>query len=360
MEMAALTLFGLTVLAVCADPDFVSRPRDLHVVEIFAGVGSVVLAARQAGLQAVAFDKSRVLGRTDDPEGPTCEDLTTRRGFLNAVGLVIRLRVGGLLWLAPACASWVWLNLSNTRRSVANDYYGDMRYPPVADGNLLAEISAFLIELAARRLVAASVENPVNSLIWKFPPMSAVLSRFGMVSSLCYRCAYDCSPEPRISKVYKFFATGSWILGTRKACTCNGEHLRLTKRWQNAQGHRKYDGTKVRLAESASYPAALGAAIVRCWLSSAESGVQTTREVPSPEILAARVGASKRLAAADWHQPAMDHRKRRRGSEERRLKPNAQSWLQPAIASPRITRAMGGLRGAAIDRKRSWIQPSVD
>ena len=98
---SALLLFGLTVSACLTDPSWLHCPRDLHVVEIFAGVASIAAAAKAAGYQAVAFDKSRVPGLTDSLSSKASEDVTCEHGFLHAFSLVMRLQVGGLLWLAP-------------------------------------------------------------------------------------------------------------------------------------------------------------------------------------------------------------------------------------------------------------------
>ena len=59
-----VTLFGLTVLA-CLDLPAFQHARDLDVVELFAGVGSIAIAAGKCGHQAVAYNKHCVPGQTD-------------------------------------------------------------------------------------------------------------------------------------------------------------------------------------------------------------------------------------------------------------------------------------------------------
>ena len=125
-------VFGYTIAFILASPLFTALPRDLDIVEICSGVGAITQAGWDAELNAAPFDKFRINGITNIIGSPHNEDLTTEPGFLNAVKLVMRLRVGGLLWLAPVCASWVYLNVSRTKRSVENDYWGDTNYPPVA------------------------------------------------------------------------------------------------------------------------------------------------------------------------------------------------------------------------------------
>lgn len=102
-------------------------------------------------------------------------------GFTNAVKLVMRLRPGGLLWMATVCSSFVFANSSNTHRNLNNpearhcnsmnimqrcqqprttiqlylDGQGDETYEPVAQGNLMAKIAAWLMVLATSRGVKA-------------------------------------------------------------------------------------------------------------------------------------------------------------------------------------------------------------
>ena len=130
----------------------------------------------------------------------------------------MRLRVGGLLWLAPICSSWGWLNVSKTKRSAANCYYGDPNYKPVCEGNHIAIVSTFLVELAIAWCVQAVLENPPGSYIWKFPPLALSLKSLGMYShtAICHRCAYEVADKPsklHLGKLYKLVATGAWIQG---------------------------------------------------------------------------------------------------------------------------------------------------
>ena len=119
---AMISLFGFTALSLLADPRFASSPRDLDIVELFSGVGSIAQAAQRLGFAAQAFDKGRCPPNSNSPLSPACEDLTVPAGFFNAAALVVRLRVGGLLWMAPVCASWVFYNVSRTKRSASNQH----------------------------------------------------------------------------------------------------------------------------------------------------------------------------------------------------------------------------------------------
>ena len=223
----ARILFGLTVLGCLVNPAF-HGPRDLDVVELFAGVAAITRAARNAGYQAEAYDKNRVLGQTDDDTDSKCEDITTEKGFLRAVSLVMRIKMAGLLFMAPVCGSWVYLNISRTKRALENQWYGDVMYEPVRQGNAMAMACAFLAELAKKRRVQVVAENPPGSSLWKFRPWARAMQSAGMTSeAICDRCAYQGRVKKggpwRIGKKYKMVATGDWIRKAERKCSCPGK-----------------------------------------------------------------------------------------------------------------------------------------
>ena len=157
-RLCTVAIFGLTLASVL-DRDNVDR--DLHLLELWSGVGSIWRAgSRRSGVKSRGFDI----------KNSEHEDITTPAGFKHAVNLVLQLVVGGLLWMAPVCSSFTFMNSSNCMRGPSNDYYGDTNYPPVIEGNLMARIAAFLFVLAWARGVDVAIENPPGSCIWKLPP----------------------------------------------------------------------------------------------------------------------------------------------------------------------------------------------
>ena len=83
-------------------------------------------------------------------------------------------------------SSWVWLNVSRTKRSADNCYKGDTKYKPVQEGNHIAILCAFLLELAFARKLQAVLENPPVSYMWKFPPTGIVLGAVGHELAHCH------------------------------------------------------------------------------------------------------------------------------------------------------------------------------
>ena len=103
-----MIVVGVTVSSVL---DSASEHRDLDVVELWSGVEAVVSAAKADGITAMLFDKFRTPSVTDTDDPDTNEDMWLEAGFRRALSLALRLRLGGLLWMAPVCSSWIFLNL---------------------------------------------------------------------------------------------------------------------------------------------------------------------------------------------------------------------------------------------------------
>ena len=268
--MACMVLFGWTVDAILEAQRWRTINRDLHVVELWCGVMSIVAAAHAGDLTAQGFDIARVPGLTDDPNSTCSEDILSQHGFENAVSLVMRLLVNGLLFMAPVCSSWIFANSSNTHRKAAN-VNGNLNYKPVADGNRMADVAAFLVELGWRRRLAVCIENPASSLLFKYAPILEVVQKYSAVVVNTPRCAFSTEAfGERYYKLYKFAAfgppndtaPGTWIQATVRSCACPfKKHVTLMHRLPNGQ----VSGKIADLQRSAAYPVALGHAIVAAW-----------------------------------------------------------------------------------------------
>ena len=100
--MVANAMFGVTLSYALAF--FATVPRDIDVFEGFAGVGAIASAATAQGFAAVAFDKFRIPGVTEQSE-----DLTTAEGFSplhEDLAVVMRLR-------SPSCTLFRTLCISS-------------------------------------------------------------------------------------------------------------------------------------------------------------------------------------------------------------------------------------------------------
>ena len=84
-RLCTFAILGLSLQSVL---DHENVNRDLHLVELWSGVGSIVRAgSRRPGVNARGFD---ILNSE-------LEDITTPAGFKRAVNLVLQLAIGGLL-----------------------------------------------------------------------------------------------------------------------------------------------------------------------------------------------------------------------------------------------------------------------
>jgi len=256
-----LMVFGMTVEDVLQSAEWAHTPRNLECVEIFAGVGPVAAAASELNLRAATYDKYRIRGSTE-----TTEDVTTQQGFRTAVGLVMRLVPAALLWLAPVCSSWGFMNSSRCKRSASNGYVGDTSYGPVIEGNAMVEASVFLMLLAVSRGARAAMENPVHNHMFRFHIVVKVMVALAMTSAIAYRCAYTSAPYGlRYKKGYRIIATGKWIRGVAARCQCpSGVHWALAVRRVGVDGKVCITGIKKRLKESGAYPLSLGRKIIAC------------------------------------------------------------------------------------------------
>jgi hypothetical protein len=192
-----LLIHGLTVRHVLTSPGWQPPCRDLDVVEVWSGCASIVHAARCKGMKAEPFDLVN---------GPG-QDILTKDGFRAAVRLAMRIRPGGLLAMGPVCSSFVFANMSNTKRK-RDQLEGDVSYPPVRDGNTMALMAAFLFQAAMSRDVRTSIENPAGSMMFSF--LDVHLAHLGELPTVIVdRCAFSDEPDgERCKKPYKFMASG--------------------------------------------------------------------------------------------------------------------------------------------------------
>lgn len=247
-------LFGRwSVSAIINDPAL-DGPRDLDVVELWAGVGAVAAAASARGLEARTFDICH---------GPD-EDITTSSGFVKAVRLVLQLKKNGLLAMAPVCSSFVFPPSSVTRRNKDN-FAGNPLVQCVRDGNLMANIAVLLLSVAVARGATAFIENPAGSMIFSY--LGTNLSRLSWLSTgYADRCAYVTKKMKLAQswkKTFKFVATDKWIVKAMRRCRCSESTRHAPLMDRDEAGN--VNGRPLDLAKSGSYPPELGRALVAAW-----------------------------------------------------------------------------------------------
>lgn len=174
-----LAMFGITLEAALRDPGHAPPARDLDVAEVFTTAQAVVKAARAAGLAAEPYDVRA--GHLD-----AC----TAEGFQQMLHLVLRVRPGGLLCIAPDCSSFGFAPRVWSCRTAAN-VEGDTSRSFVREGNLMARAAMFLFCVAVLRGVEAVMENPTGSML--FTSTSQINLVSGCSNPFCeWQCQHWC------------------------------------------------------------------------------------------------------------------------------------------------------------------------
>ena len=158
--------------------------RDLDALEVLAGRGEVSKALVLQSFQVASIDAL---------DGSAESNILSFRGFCNILRLLLRVRVGGLLWLAPPCATWIYISSSWHRRCPENRYRGNRRWLDIRESNSMAVLVAALISLATFRQVSLILEQPSSSTLFQYGPVRQALraARAGsLVTYLRSFCKY--------------------------------------------------------------------------------------------------------------------------------------------------------------------------
>jgi hypothetical protein len=141
------------LLRIMVSLSLLDLPRTpIDVLELFAGARAVTRACQAIGLVSIPFEIKI---------NPKFFDLCSPVGFLTALFLCMRLKSNGMLWLAPVCSSWVFMNRGTSQRSWWNPL-GQDTYESVRQGNLQVSrcmLLVRLVEAAAPSGVRASMSN---------------------------------------------------------------------------------------------------------------------------------------------------------------------------------------------------------
>jgi len=122
----------------------------VNAVELFAGRMRLSKALCRKGLFVLPYDCLSVWKRMD---------LCTDFGFALALWFVMCLQPGGLLWLAPVCTSWTFVNRWTSGRNPIL-IEGDATLEYVRLANLMVSRCALLIWVAEAKMCSWVVEQP--------------------------------------------------------------------------------------------------------------------------------------------------------------------------------------------------------
>jgi fatty acid desaturase len=99
----------------------------LQCLETFAGARSICRGFDRLGFRSKSFE---ILDRD------TTENWCGRVGFLHLLAALLMMQLGGLLWMAPVCTTWVWLSRATYGRHFT-DAEGWTRIPKVQAANCM-------------------------------------------------------------------------------------------------------------------------------------------------------------------------------------------------------------------------------
>ncbi len=244
-------LFLLAQVPGCHD----HLPQGVHAVEFFAGKHRICKAFRMKGAQSIPYDKYTIDNRMD---------MNSSVGFALALLLVLAVRPGGLIWMAPVCSSWVFINRSTSMRSALNPC-GDRSLPHVADGNLQAPRVALLAWLAAARGCSWVLEQPRSSILWHHPRFQLLLHHLQVFRApLCLGDFGAATEKP----IY-LWSSHAWIQEVRpRGRKAKAKHTTCQQR-RDANGKLVVDGGRL-LKSSQTYPRAFGQAVASALLTHME------------------------------------------------------------------------------------------
>jgi len=151
----------------------VNHTKDLEVLECFCGVQSIIRGAEYLMGKGLGID---ILSPNAEPQPH--RNIGTLRGFLLALRTLVRVKVGGLLWLAPPCSSWVWISRGTNKRSVHNPL-GDEGQSSVRFNNRLVSRLVVLLKLARYLGVFWIIEQPSSSLLFEHPKLARAAKQLG-------------------------------------------------------------------------------------------------------------------------------------------------------------------------------------
>jgi hypothetical protein len=154
--------------------------RDLDFLEVFCGQGNLNKAFVDGGFQAIGIDREH---------GPE-QDIGNVVGLTFLVRSVMRLKAGGLLWLAPPCKNWVFLSSPQHKRKKSNGFLGENPNFTSKEANSLLYIMAAVIRLAVARGVHFILEQPIDSQMMKTACMEKAIRMTHAQTIVTYLAAF--------------------------------------------------------------------------------------------------------------------------------------------------------------------------
>ena len=223
-------------------------------VEVWSGMGAVTEANIQRGARAVQFDwKIHPSHNILEPEGKHL----TIEACLNG-------DVGCLYWLGVTCSLFVGLSKSVHRRAASNNYLGNTDRLCVQRANEQMVVASLLFFLADLLKEQPILEQPLNSVLPRVPPLSTVLEVRKAIKTITYLGKFggDCLKPLQCWHTAACFSN----LRRKRPCLSNAgkPFVKLARHGRSADGIVQYTGISAKLKASQVYPPEFGHAVARC------------------------------------------------------------------------------------------------
>jgi hypothetical protein len=275
----------------------VDLDRRFEWVEYFAGGKAVALGLAAAGRAAAAFE---IL---DDAR----MDYNSGIGFIVAVVLTLKLRLGGGSNLAPVCSTWVPMNKYSSGRSGGRPL-GDHWHACVASANkMVTRVVLHCLLLSALGMFWV-VEQPRQSSLMLHPRWQWLMSIM-VVYEYAFNMEDYGSPTRKRTIIY---SNKPWVADISKFLVSRvSQKSTLVREWKVA-GKRKYEGNKGSLKSSQEYPKGFGKALAAVMGERAGELLHSSGIAQFEAMAAARADRWKYLALVQgprsraWEDAALD------------------------------------------------------
>ena len=234
--------------------------KELGALEICAGKARITKALRARGCCAVPYDNMTI--------SPSM-DLLTPLGFALAVRLVLSLGRGALLWLAPPCSSWVWVNRATSGRNQIN-WEGKKGLKYVAEANRFVSRMALLLWIASYKGVVWVVEQPQSSVMGYHKRLQEIFRALRVHEARVSLGAFRAPTRKNL----RLWSQAMWIgeLTRYKAPSTFAE--RTACRRINKHGFLVTDGNQKKLKQSQAYTRKFGRVVAALFLAHREKSVE--------------------------------------------------------------------------------------
>ena len=225
----------------------------LDGVELFAGSHSVSAGMNRYGYSCLGLDCLTV---------HASDDINTTPGFIRALTYILALDTGGLLWAAPPCSTWVFLNKGTSGRT-RTDPLGKVQHRSVSKAN--EQVARVVLLILVAVLISNAywmTEQPGNSLLECHPRWALLQDLFNRFWKLHMWMQPYGGSSPKATLLYSnMVGVESLFLARDPQAT---SEVQTVERYVNAEGQECFKGS-ADLKGTQAYPRDFGMRVSEKW-----------------------------------------------------------------------------------------------